>query len=122
MGAFAVRRIIGLFPTMLAIIACCFFLLRAAPGGPFDSEKRLPPEIKAQIEKAYHFDKPLVVQFGLYLGMLADFDLGPSYKYKSRTVNEIIGMGFPVSVQLGLLAISVAAGFGVLLGCILNRQ
>jgi oligopeptide transport system permease protein len=118
MGAFAVRRMLGLIPTMLAVIACCFFLLRAAPGGPFDGEKRLPPEIKAQIEKAYHFDKPLYVQFGLYLQMLSNFDLGPSYKYKSRTVNEIIGMGFPVSMQLGLIAMFFATLIGIGAGVI----
>jgi oligopeptide transport system permease protein len=118
MGAFAVKRLLDLIPTMLAIVACCFFLLRAAPGGPFDQEKKLPPEIRAQIEKTYHFDKPLYQQFWHYLGMLARFDLGPSYKYKSRTVNEIIASGFPVSLQLGLLALIFATIIGIGAGVI----
>lgn len=118
MGAFAVRRILGLAPTMLAVVACCFFLLRAAPGGPFDQEKELPPEVKAQIEKTYHFDQPLATQFWLYLKMLARGDLGPSYKYRSRSVNEIIAMGFPVSMQLGLVALVFATLLGIGAGVI----
>jgi len=87
-----------------------------APGGPFDSEKRLAPEIEANLRAAYHLDEPLWQQFGRYLWNLAQGDFGPSFQYRDRTVTELIAGGFPVSLQLGGFAMLIAVIGGVALG------
>ncbi len=92
---YALKRFIGAWPTLLILIALAFFMIRAAPGGPFDSERNLPPQIEANLRAAYHLDEPLVKQFGRYLGNLARGDFGPSFQYKDFTVTELIGAGFP---------------------------
>ncbi|MDU6770455.1 MAG: ABC transporter permease, partial [Veillonella sp.] len=89
------------------IISITFVLMHAIPGGPFTSEKKLPPQVKASIEAKYHLDDPLWKQYGDYIGGVVTGDLGPSYKYEGRSVNDIIGESFPVSAQLGLLALCV---------------
>jgi len=98
---------------MLAIVVISFFMIRLAPGGPFDQERSVPPEIQANLDRAYHLDEPLGRQFARYLGGLLVGDFGPSYRYKDFTVAELLGDGFPVSFRLGLAAtaISVVAGF-----------
>ncbi|MEW6681530.1 MAG: ABC transporter permease [Nitrospirota bacterium] len=97
-----------------------FALLRVAPGGPFDSEKQLPPEILANVEAKYHLDEPLWLQYARYLGGLARADLGPSFKYLGRDVSMILAETFPVSFALGVIALAVAVvlglGFGVAAG------
>ena len=95
-----------------------FFMMRAAPGGPFDTEKTLPPEIQANLDKKYHLDEPLLKQYGRYLFDLAQGDFGPSFQYKDYTVNELIATGFPVSLRLGGTAIILAFFIGSLLGTI----
>jgi len=110
---FTLKRLLSTVPTLLVLVTLVFFLLRAAPGGPFDEERTLPPEVQAQIAAVYHLDEPLWRQFGRYVAGLAQGDLGPSFQYPGRTVNELIGAGFPVSLQLGLAAMLLA----LLVGC-----
>jgi oligopeptide transport system permease protein len=115
---YSVRRLLGAIPTLLILIASSFLLIRAAPGGPFDSERALLPEIEANLRAAYHLDEPLYQQLGRYVWSLAHFDFGPSFQYRDYTVTELIMTGFPVSLRLGGLAILVALLFGVTAGCI----
>ncbi len=110
------RRLLESIPTLLILIAVTFFMMRIAPGGPFDSEKRLAPEVEANLRAAYHLDEPLYQQFGRYLWNLAQGDFGPSFQYRDRTVTELIAGGFPVSLQLGGLAMLIAVVAGVALG------
>ena len=107
------KRLLGALPTLLVIITLAFFLIRMAPGGPFDRERAIPPEIAANIERAYHLDKPLVVQYGYYLLNVVQGDFGPSFKYKDHTVSSLIAQGFPVSLQLGLFAMLLALLVGI---------
>lgn len=116
MLSYAVRRLLEAIPTLLVIIALSFFLMHAAPGGPFDSERVLPPEIEANLKAAYNLDKPVWQQFLIYLGNALQGDFGPSFTYKDFSVSELIGTGFPVSLRLGLTAILLA----VLIGCTLG--
>jgi oligopeptide transport system permease protein len=118
MFAYSLRRILVAIPTMLVIIAVAFFMMRLAPGSPFDTERAVSPEIRAQLLSYYGMDKPIFVQFLEYLKGLFTFDLGPSLIYKDQTVSEIIGSGFPVSIVVGLSALLVAATIGVPLGLI----
>ena len=118
MASYALRRILGAIPTLLIIITLAFFMMRLAPGGPFDSQRRLPAEIEHNIEKAYDLDKPVYEQYFLYLGRLAHGDFGPSYKNKDFTVTQLIADGLPVSAKLGLsamiLALLIGTGLGVM--------
>lgn len=116
MLSYALRRIGGVFPTLFIIITISFFVIRLAPGGPFDDEQTLPPEIKANLEAAYGLDRPLLEQYGRYLAGLVQGDFGPSFKFKDFTVTELIAQGLPVSLLLGFFAILLAIGVGVPLG------
>jgi oligopeptide transport system permease protein len=116
MARHALRRLLGLIPTLLMLITVAFFLMRVAPGGPFDSEKTLPPEIEANLNAKYHLDEPLIQQYFRYLGQVAVLDFGPSFQYKDWTVNELIAQGFPVSLTVGLAAMVLAFVLGTLLG------
>jgi len=116
MARHTLRRLLGLIPTLLLLTTVAFFLLRAAPGGPFDSEKVLPPEIEANLNAKYHLDEPLLQQYFRYLGQVAVLDFGPSFQYKDWTVNELIAQGFPVSLTIGLAAMVLAFVLGTLLG------
>jgi oligopeptide transport system permease protein len=116
MIGYALKRFLGAVPTLFIIVTVAFFMMRAAPGGPFDAARKLPPEIEHNIKVAYNLDKPLIVQYGIYLGRLAQGDLGPSFKNKDFTVAQLIGIGLPVSIRLGLWAMALAVGFGVSLG------
>jgi oligopeptide transport system permease protein len=107
---------LGAIPTLLVLIAFAFLLIRAAPGGPFDSERRLLPEVEANLRAAYHLDEPLPLQFVRYLGGLLRFDFGPSFQYRDYTVTELIMTGFPVSLRLGAAAIVLALFVGVAAG------
>jgi len=115
---FAITRLLGLVPTLLLLITVAFFLIRIAPGGPFDSEKALPAEIEANLNAKYHLDEPLVSQYFRYLGQIATFDFGPSFQYKDWTVNELIARGFPVSATIGVLAMLLAFFAGSAIGVI----
>jgi oligopeptide transport system permease protein len=112
------HRLLESIPTLIILIAVTFFMMRVAPGGPFDSEKRLAPEIEANLRAAYHLDEPLYQQFGRYLLGVAQGDFGPSLKYRDRSVTELIAGGFPVSLKLGGLAMLIAVFGGVTLGSI----
>jgi oligopeptide transport system permease protein len=118
MWSYAVRRFLGAIPTLFIIITLAFFMMRIAPGGPFDSERRLPPEIEHNIEAAYNLDKPVYAQYFIYLDRLAHFDLGPSFKNKDFTVTQLIEDGLPVSAKLGLSAMLLAISLGIMLGTV----
>ena len=109
-------RLAGAVPTLFIIVTISFFLIRAAPGGPFDQEQSLPPEIMANLESAYGLNQPVLTQYGRYLGALAHGDFGPSFKYKDFSVTELIGQGFPVTLELGTLAIALALLLGIPIG------
>ncbi len=112
----AAERLLGVVPTLLLLITVVFFLVRVAPGGPFDTEKALPPEIEANLNAKYHLDEPLVQQYFRYLGQVLVFDFGPSFQYKDWTVNELIAQGFPVSLTVGGLAMLLGFVIGVSVG------
>jgi oligopeptide transport system permease protein len=116
MLGYALKRFLGAVPTLFIIVTIAFFMMRAAPGGPFDSARKLPPEVERNIKAAYDLDKPLLTQYGIYLGRLAHGDLGPSFKNKDFTVAQLIGIGMPVSIRLGLWAMALAISTGVALG------
>lgn len=111
-------RLLGLIPTLLVLITIAFFLIRMAPGGPFDGEKILPPEIRANLDANYHLDEPLLQQYFRYLGQIISGDFGPSFQYKDWTVNELIARGFPVSATIGGLAMLLAFVLGTLIGTV----
>lgn len=115
---YSLRRLLGAIPTLFLLIALSFFMIRAAPGGPFSRERQLLPEIEANLNAAYHLDEPLYMQFGRYLGGLLRFDFGPSFQYRDYTVTELIKTGFPVSLKLGGAAMLIALVVGVAAGCI----
>ncbi len=110
------KRLAGAVPTLFIIVTLAFFLIRLAPGGPFDQEQTLPPEIVANLERAYGLDQPVWVQYARYLQALAHGDFGPSFKYKDFSVTELIGQGFPVTLELGLIALTLALAIGIPLG------
>ena len=115
---YTLRRLLGAIPTFFLVIVLAFLLVHAAPGGPFDDERVLPAEIEANIAAAYHLDEPLPLQFLRYMGGLLQGDFGPSYSYRDHTVSELIGRSFPVSMQLGILAMLLATVMGVSLGIV----
>jgi oligopeptide transport system permease protein len=110
------KRLAGALPTLLIIITAAFFLMRAAPGGPFDQEQALPPEILANLQTAYGLDLPIWQQYMRYLAALAHGDFGPSFKYKDFTVTELIAQGFPVTLEIGAVALMLALAIGLPLG------
>jgi oligopeptide transport system permease protein len=114
----AATRLLGLIPTLLVLITIAFFLIRIAPGGPFDGEKVLPPEIRANLDAKYHLDEPLLQQYFRYLGQIVSGDFGPSFQYKDWSVNELIARGFPVSATIGGLAMLLAFVVGTMVGII----
>lgn len=113
---YVLRRLAGAVVTLFVIITISFFLMRVAPGGPFDRERPLDPTVQANLERAYHLDQPLMVQYGYYLKGLIRGDLGPSFIYRDFSVSELFAQGLPVSVKLGASALAIALGFGCLLG------
>jgi oligopeptide transport system permease protein len=116
MFAFAIRRIIGAIPTLFALIVISFFIMRVAPGGPFSANRKLTAAVLENMNRAYHLDEPVWMQFGRYLWGLAHFDFGPSMKYKDFSVTELIVQGIPVSLEVGLWAMVFATITGVALG------
>jgi len=113
MTGFILRRLLEIIPVLLAVVTITFFLVRLAPGGPFDSEKRLEPKAQAQIEAFYRLDRPLHRQYLDYLWDAARGDLGPSYRKTGRTVTEWVLLRLPVSMELGLYALAVALAVGM---------
>jgi oligopeptide transport system permease protein len=111
-----VRRLGTAIPTLFIIITLSFFMMRLAPGGPFDQERPLPPEIMRNIEKAYHLDEPLWQQYLRYVGGLVRLDFGPSYRTKDFTVGELLASGAPASFKVGGLAVLLATALGMAAG------
>ncbi len=118
MLSFLLKRIVSAIPTLFIIVTLAFFMIRLAPGGPFDAERAVPAEIAANLDAVYHLDESLPRQYVAYLSGLLHGDFGPSFKYQDHTVSELIAEGFPVSLQLGLGAIVLALLVGVTLGMI----
>lgn len=112
MWRFIAIRTLQAVPVMLVVVTVTFFLVRLAPGGPFSAEKAVIPEVRAALEAQYRLDRPMLEQFFAYLGDLAHGDLGPSFKYPGRSVNELIAAGFPVTAELGCYALLVALVIG----------
>ena len=111
------KRLAVAVPTLLVLIVVSYVLMYAAPGGPFDSERTLAPEIMASLEGKYGLDQPLAVQIWRYLAaIVTEFDFGPSFHYTDRTVNTIIAQGFPVTLTYGAWSFAVAVLVGVSLG------
>lgn len=118
MLAYALRRLLVAVPTLFVIVTLSFFLIRVAPGGPFDLIPDLDPAAAENLRKAYDLDKPLLQQYGNYLWRLANGDLGPSLAYRDRNVAELIAEGLPVSAQLGITAIALGLFAGMLCGIV----
>jgi oligopeptide transport system permease protein len=115
-GTFVVRRLLLMIPTLWVIATLTFFMMRLAPGGPFLSEREIPPAALEQLKKSYGLDRPLHEQYFTFLGNAVRFDFGPSYKFPARQVREIILEAFPVSLELGFWALLLAIVIGVPIG------
>lgn len=115
---YCLTRLTSNLLSLWVIITVTFFLMKAIPGDPFTQEKALPQEILNSLRSHYQLDAPLLTQYGCYLVSIVTWDLGPSFKYPGRTVNEIIATGFPVSLILGLEAVCIALACGVFLGTV----
>lgn len=111
-----VKRLLIAIPTMMLIIATAFIIMHQTPGGPFDSERQMPPEIERRLKAEFNLDLPLHEQLFAYFGDLARGDLGPSMKYKDKDVAEIISEGAPTSFIIGISAMTLAVFVGGLLG------
>ena len=107
-----------MIPTLFLIVTFSFFIMKVAPGGPFSAERNPPPEVLANINKVYHLDEPLPKQYVRYLGNMLRGDLGPSFRYKDYTVNDLIGNTMPNSLILGITALCSALVFGLLVGLV----
>ncbi|GAB1263211.1 oligopeptide ABC transporter permease OppB [Aurantivibrio infirmus] len=118
MAKYAFHRLLHTIPTLLIIITLAFFLIRLAPGGPFDSDRSLHPDVEANLNAKYHLDEPLVQQYGRYMWDIMRGDFGPSFQYRDFSVNELIYDSFSVSLKLGIAAIVLAILFGVSMGTI----
>jgi len=117
MFSFVARRLAVAIPTLLILVVISFILMYAAPGGPFNSERPLPPEVLANIEAKYGLDQPFWKRIVDYIwGVVAHFDFGPSFKFKDRSVNDIIAQGFPVTLTYGAISFLVAIVVGISLG------
>jgi oligopeptide transport system permease protein len=113
---YAIRRIAGVIPTLLVIITASFFIVRLAPGGPFDQEQTLSPQVRANLDAAYGLDRPIAIQYCRYLRALAQGDFGPSFRQRDFSVTDLIAQGLPVSSALGICAIVLAILIGIPLG------
>ena len=120
MSRYIIRRILWFIPVLLALTIFTFVLVRVIPGGPFDrvGDRTLPPEIVANLEAKYRLDKPMWEQYLEYMWNLIQLDLGPSFSYRTRTVNDIIAQSLPVSAQLGVMSIALGVIIGIPAGCL----
>lgn len=116
MSRHVARRLLVSLPTLFPIVTLSFFMMRLAPGGPFDQERPIPPEILRNIERTYHLDEPLWRQYLRYLGGVVRGDFGPSYRTKDFTVTELLAAGAPASLKVGGLAVLLATGLGLAAG------
>ena len=115
---YALRRLLGAIPTIFVVITLAFFMMRVAPGGPFDQERTLEATVMANLNETFGLDRPLWEQYAIYLGNLATGDMGPSFIYRDMRVHEILAEGLRVSVQLGATALALALVIGAVLGCV----
>jgi len=116
---YIIRRVAVSIPTLLILIIACFLLMYAAPGGPFTSERKIPEAILANLEAKYGLDQPMIVQMWEYIvGIVTRFDFGPSFQYKDRTVNDVIAIGFPVTLTYGSISFVLATVVGVITGVV----
>lgn len=115
-------RALEMVPVLWVIVTLVFFVIRLAPGGPFDAERNVSPEILKNLNAYYHLDAPLYRQYFDYLGGLLHGDLGPSFKNASWSVNELTALGFPVSLELGIYALMVALGIGLTAGVVASMK
>lgn len=118
MFGYILRRLLVAIPTILIIITVAFFMMRAAPGSPFDLERPMPEEVRQNVMAHFGMNLPLYEQYFNYLRDLAQFDFGPSLKFRDKTVSQIIAEGFPVSATIGALSIALAIFMGSILGSI----
>ncbi len=118
MFKYSLKRFLTTIPVLFIAITFAFFTLRLAPGGPFDGERAMPAQVKKNLEKHYHLDKPIIVQYGIYIKNVLKGDLGPSFNDFTFSVNEKIAQGLPYTLKLGGLALLVAVIFGTLSGMI----
>ena len=118
MTKFIIRRLLSLIPTMFVIVTLSFFLIRFAPGGPFSAEKKVPAQVLQNLMKKYHMDESLGRQYLRYFGEILRGDLGPSFRYKDMTVNELIRDSMPNSMLLGTLSLILAVALGIGVGII----
>jgi oligopeptide transport system permease protein len=119
---FIALRLLQTIPVLLVIATLTFFMVRLAPGGPFDAEKQVTPEIRRNLEAHYGLDKPLYRQYFDYMGKVVKGDLGPAFKHPNRSVNELIWGAFPVSLQLGFYSLLVALALGLMAGIIASLR
>jgi len=113
---FIIKRLLQAVPVLLLVVTVTFFMVRAAPGGPFDEERSVPPEVLKHLNERYHLDDPLWKQYLDYLGNLVQGDFGPSFKYPNHTVNDLLSAGFPATLELSFYAIIFALLLGMLAG------
>ena len=118
MLSYALRRIAGFVPTLLVVITASFFVMRLAPGGPFDQEQALPPAVRANLERLYGLDEPLTLQYAHYLRALVHGDFGPSLRQRDFTVGDLIAQGLPLSATLGIAALLLALLVGIPAGIV----
>ena len=119
---FIAKRFLETIPVLFVIVTLTFFMVRLAPGGPFTTEKSIPPEIQKKLEAYYGLNKPLYHQYLDYIGNLLKGDLGPSFKYATWSVNELIWSAFPVSLELGCYALAIALILGLGAGTIASLR
>ena len=122
MLAFIIRRSLQAIPVIFVVITVTFFMVRAAPGGPFDEERSAPPEVLRALNAQYNLDAPAWKQYTDYVANLLKGDMGPSFKFPGRSVNEIIADGFPVTLELSLYAILIALFIGLIAGVIASLR
>ncbi len=115
---YSIKRLLGSIPVLLIVITLSFLIMRATPGGPFDKEKKVTPEVMAALNAQYKLDQPLYVQYWDTLTNILQGDLGPSFRYPGRTVNEMIFEGLPATVELGCYALIIALLLGITSGII----
>ena len=116
MPRYIFKRVLQAIPVLLIVVTITFFMIHAAPGGPFDEDRSAPPEVLKKLNERYHLDDPLHLQYWTYLKNLIQGDFGPSFKFPSRSVTEMIGNGFPITLELAFYALIIALFIGVLAG------
>lgn len=118
---YILRRALFMAATIWVVVTLTFFLLRVAPGGPFDTERAVSPAVEQNLRAAYNLDAPLLTQYGVYLAGLLRGDLGPSFKQKDFSVGELLFHGLPISLLIGGIALTIAFALGLTLGAIMAR-